>query len=191
MEAKDRIRIIRTLEQELNYKRFIHTMGVAFTASSLAMRYGEDPEKAELAGLLHDCAKCISTDRMMKLCRRGGIALTDSENDNPALLHSKAGRVLAAEQYGVEDADILSAIEWHTTGHPGMTLLEKIIFTADYIEPGRSSARRLPDIRTMAFQDLDEAIRMILSDTLAYLKTTGEPIDGTTQETYNYFEQHR
>lgn len=187
MESRDRTKIIRNLEQNLNYKRFIHTLGVAYTATSLAMRYGAEVEKAEMAGLLHDCAKCISTDKMMKICRNGNFVLHETEKNNPALLHSKAGRILAEQEYNVSDPDILSAIEWHTTGHPGMTLLEKIVFTADYIEPGRSSAKRLPQIRAMAFQDLDKAIEMILHDTLEYLAAAGTPIDEATRDTYNDF----
>lgn len=187
MDKDSRVAMIRKLEKELNYKRFLHTMGVAYTATSLAMRYGEDVERAEIAGLLHDCAKCISTDRMMTLCKKKGFELDAVEKNNPALLHSKAGSVLAAEEYGIRDSAILSAICWHTTGRPDMTMLEKIIFISDYIEPGRTSAKRLPEIRAAAFRDLDEALLMILGDTLDYLQETGSRIDTQTARTYEFY----
>lgn len=184
---KERLDLCKTLEKELKYSRFIHTMGVAFTATSLAERYGADMHKAETAGLLHDCAKYLDTDEMERLCRQGGIPITRYEKGNGALLHSKAGSVLARTKYGVEDREILKAIQYHTTGEPDMSLLEKIIFIADYMEPGRNSAPNLDEIRTLAFQDIDQCLIKILSDTLQYLATTGKEIDPMTQRTYDYY----
>ena len=94
---------------------------------------------------------------------------------------------MAEHEYGVEDPDILSAIRWHTTGHPDMTPLEKIIFVADYIEPNRQQAPHLKTIRHLAFMDLDEALRVILKDTLDYLDSIHGEIDGMTEETYLYY----
>ena len=91
------------------------------------------------------------------------------------------------ETYKVEDSDIINAILNHTTGRPEMSVLEKIIFIADYIEPGRKSAPNLTEIRKLAFTDLDKAMLVILADTLSYLKTTGMPIDQKTQMTYDYY----
>ncbi|WP_130837851.1 bis(5'-nucleosyl)-tetraphosphatase (symmetrical) YqeK [Lachnoclostridium sp. Marseille-P6806] len=187
MDKEQRVKLIRRLEKELNYKRFIHTLGVAGTAAALAMRCGADMEKAELAGLLHDCAKCMSPEKMRTICIEARMPLSEPERNNPALLHSKAGRVLARMEYGVEDEEILNAIAWHTTGRPAMTLLEKIIFIADYIEPGRNAAQRLPEIRSAAFRDPDEALIMILSDTLRYLRVSGAAVDSMTQKTYDYY----
>ena len=185
----NKIELIRTLEQELNYKRFVHTMAVAGTASSLAMCYGMNIQKAELAGLLHDCAKCIDVRKMQKLCEKAGLEITPFEAGSGSLLHSKAGSVLAAGKYGCTDPDILNAIRYHTTGRPGMSLLEKIIFVADYIEPGRYTAKNLPEIRKMAFEDIDEALMKILYDTLVYLNSTGNTVDPMTQKTYDYYRQ--
>ena len=189
MKRLNKIELIRTLEQELNYKRFVHTMAVAGTASSLAMCYGMNIQKAELAGLLHDCAKCIEVRKMQKLCEKAGLEITPFEAGSGSLLHSKAGSVLAAEKYGCTDPDILNAIRYHTTGRPGMSLLEKIIFVADYIEPGRYTAKNLPEIRKMAFEDIDEALMKILYDTLVYLNSTGNTVDPMTQKTYDYYRQ--
>ena len=189
MKRLNKIELIRTLEQELNYKRFVHTMAVAGTASSLAMCYGMNIQKAELAGLLHDCAKCVDVRKMQKLCEKAGLEITPFEAGSGSLLHSKAGSVLAAEKYGCTDPDILNAIRYHTTGRPGMSLLEKIIFVADYIEPGRYTAKNLPEIRKMAFEDIDEALVKILYDTLVYLNSTGNTVDPMTQKTYDYYRQ--
>ena len=99
MNKKERINMIRELESELAYGRFIHTMDVACTAANLAMCYGEDPAKAELAGLLHDCAKCMSLGKMLKICEKAGVDPSrDIEKNSGSLLHSKAGAVLAARQ---------------------------------------------------------------------------------------------
>lgn len=189
MKRLNKIELIRTLEQELNYKRFVHTLAVAGTASSLAMCYGMSVEKAELAGLLHDCAKCIDVRKMQKLCEKAGLEISPFEAGSGSLLHSKAGSVLAAEKYGCTDPDILNAIRYHTTGRPGMSLLEKIIFVADYIEPGRFTAKNLPEIRKMAFEDIDETLLKILYDTLVYLNSTGNTVDPMTQKTYDYYRQ--
>lgn len=183
----DRLDLFRKVEKELKYARFIHTMGVTFTATSLAACYGADVRKAETAGLLHDCAKYLPLSEMQKICAGAGLTLTRMEEESAALLHSKAGSILASTRYGVDDPEITDAIRYHTTGRPGMTLLEKIIFVADYIEPGRTQAPDLPQLRRLAFEDLDGALLLILKDTLAYLHSTDKEIDSMTQKTYNYY----
>lgn len=185
----DRLSLYKELEKQLKYSRFIHTMGVTFTATSLAMRYGADARKAELAGLLHDCAKYIPVEEMERICEEGGLEISSFERGNSALLHSKAGSVLARTKYGVTDKEILDAIRFHTTGRPGMTLLDKIVFVADYLEPGREEAPDLPEVRPLAFRDLDQALLLILSDTLTYLNGTGKRIDPMTQRTYEFYEK--
>ena len=153
------------------------------------MCYGADLEKAETAGLLHDCAKCMDVRKMQKVCEKAGLTVSSFEADSGSLLHSKAGSVLAAEKYGITDPDMINAIRYHTTGRPGMSLLEKIIFVADYIEPGRFTAKNLPLIRRLAFSDIDEALMKILYDTLVYLNSTGLVVDPMTQKTYDYYKQ--
>ncbi len=177
----------KSIKKILDKDRYRHTMGVAYTAASLAMRYGEDIEKAFTAGLLHDCAKCIPNDEKYELCERYGIELTKSEHEIPSLVHAKLGAYLAKSKYGIEDEDIINSVRTHTTGEPGMSLLQKIIFTADYIEPHRNEAPDLPEVRQEAFVDLDRAICKILSDTLVYLEKKGGKIDPQTQKTYEYY----
>ena len=125
----------------------------------------------------------------MKICKKHNIHVNKIENKNPFLLHAKVGSFLAMEQYGVRDKDIINAILNHTTGRPGMTKLEKIIYIADYIEPNRKHAPNLTEIRKLAFIDLDQALMRILEDTLSYLETLKSDIDPMTQKTYNYYKE--
>lgn len=185
----DNKQIRKAVKKLQNGQRFEHTLGVAYTAVALAMKYGVSLKDAELAGLLHDCAKCLSHEEKIAICLQNGIEMTEVEKRNPFLLHAKVGRFLAEKNYKVEDPDILNAILYHTTGRPEMTLLEKIIFTADYIEPGRDQAPNLTEIRKIAFEDIDKAIIWILKDTLCYLKSGGGEIDPMTQITYNFYKK--
>lgn len=173
---------------ELDEPRYQHTLGVMYTAASMAMRYGENLENALIAGLLHDCAKCIPGPAKIALCEKYQIEITDIERKNPGLLHAKLGAFLAAEEYGVQDNDILMAITSHTTGRPGMSLLEKIIYIADFMEPGRKELPNMADVRKLAFEDIDKCLFRILQDSLAYLKSRDFAIDPMTEETYNYYK---
>jgi len=148
-------------------------------------------EKAMLAGLLHDCAKCLSTEKKIGLCVKKNIDITEVEISNPGLLHAKAGMVLAEEEYGIKDTQILHAIRVHTTGEADMGLLDKILFVADYIEPNRCEAPRLEEIRKLAFSDLNRTVAEILYDTINFLNTKSGAIDPTTQITYNYYAKYR
>lgn len=177
------------LRKVLDPRRYRHSQGVRYTACALAFVSGADLKAAETAGLLHDCAKYMADDVMLKTAQKNHIEITETERKNPSLLHAKLGAVFAEKKYGITDPEILSAIRFHTTGKAEMTLLEKIIFTADYIEPSRTKAERLPEIRKTAFSDLDESIYMILQDTLKYLETSPKDIDKTTAEAYNFYKE--
>ncbi len=183
-------KIEEKLEKHLDEDRMRHTRGVMYTAASLAMVYGCSLEKAQVAGLLHDCAKCIPNKKKLKMCLENQIPMTEYEEANPFILHAKLGAFLARQKYGVDDEQILDAITWHTTGKPDMSLLDKIIYLADYIEPGRDKASRLPYIRKLAFQDLDECMYQVLKDTLEYLSVGGsDGIDEMTEEAYGYYRE--
>ena len=179
--------IRKKLDKALTSKRYTHTLGVAGCAASLAMAHGADIEKANLAGMLHDCAKCIDIQKQFKLCKKYNIELSEAEKQSTALIHAKLGAYIAKNSYGVEDEEVLSAIRWHTTGKPEMTLLEKIVYIADYIEPGRRDIPRLDEIRKMAFKDIDETMVIVLKSCLEYLESKNAPIDPVTQETYDYY----
>ena len=191
MKNVDIGKIRKKMEKTLDPKRYEHTLGVAYTASCLAMCHGADPEKAKVAGLLHDSAKCMTNEKMIAICEKNHLPISQVEWENPFLLHAKVGSYLAKSEYHITDQDILNAILYHTTGRPGMSLLEKIVYMADYIEPSRKQAPHLSDIRKLAFHDLDEALFLILKDTLEYLQGIGNTVDQMTQETYDFYQANR
>lgn len=181
-------KIRRELEKELKKDRYDHTLGVMYTASALAMVYDVDLEQALLAGLLHDCAKNRSIQDQLRLAKKHHIGLTESERAMPALIHAKLGAYLAKHSYGIYDQAVLDAITYHTTGKAEMTMLEKILYISDYIEPGRDRLETLPIIRNIAFTDIDKAVYMVSEATLSFLKKTGRKVDRTTEITYEYYK---
>lgn len=183
--------IKKQLHKELGEKRYTHTIGVMNTAMLLASSHGISVEKAEMAGLLHDCAKKMKDKDSISICEHNHVTITEVEKRNPFLLHAKAGAELAKTQYRITDEDILSAIRCHTTGKPEMSTLDKIVFIADYIEPNRTHSDKLPYLRKLAFQSLDDTLVEILHDTLLYLQEKGGEIDPMTKETYDYYITER
>ena len=166
------------LKKELDRQRFEHTLGVERTARQMARVFGEDEEKAALAGLLHDCAKCMTLSQMVKAARHADVDPVMKESK--ALMHAVAGRCVAQEVYGVQDEDVLGAIRWHTTGHANMTRLEKIIYLADVIEPGRKPYPGLEALREQCMQDLDGAMHTALRMSLEHVKEQGKTLHPDT-----------
>ena len=123
--------------------RYEHTLGVSYTCMALAMRYSANLDQAEMAGLLHDCAKRYDDATIICKCQEHGIELTEGELRAPAVIHAKLGAWMAEHKYGITDPEVLSAIACHTTGKPAMSLLDKILYVADYIEPRRDKAPNL------------------------------------------------
>lgn len=188
-------KIKEKLSKKLSVKRFDHTIGVSYTAAAMAMRYGLNVDRAAMAGLLHDCAKYMTDDELIEKCTKYGIECSETELRNGYLLHAKLGAYLSKEKYGIEDEEICSAVRYHTTGKPAMSVLEAIVFTADYIEPGRKVLSNFKLIRSMAFVDLDEAVYLILKNTLSYLNDEKEAeqgqkeIDKHSVEAYKYYKK--
>ena len=178
----------KQMKEELSDDRFEHTIGVMYTAESLAMRYGVDMTKAAVAGLLHDCAKCIPNAQKIKMCKKHDIEITEMEEKNPSLLHAKLGAYMAEAAYGVNDPEILSAIKWHTTGKPDMSMLDIIIYMADYIEPNRDKAPNLKQIRKLCFENIEEALYQVLEGTLEYLSDRPDMIDPMTKISYDFYK---
>ncbi len=179
----------KQLKSKLDPMRYEHSLSVSFTCAALAMRYGYDIDKAELAGLMHDCAKRYTDNELIARCEKHGIPLTEDELKAPAVIHAKYGTWMAEHKFGIRDKEILSAIGCHTTGKPGMGILDKILYIADYIEPRRDKASNLPQMRYLAFQDLDRAMYEILAGTLEYLKKKGSSEDPMTRQAFAYFEK--
>ena len=182
MERKVIYKIREQLKDGLSEKRYQHTLGVEYTAACLAMRYGADIAKAELAGLLHDCAKEYSEEQLRAMCK-------DYQGSDKTL-HAVCAPIVARNKYGIEDTEILSSIRWHTTGKANMALLDKIIFVADFIEPCRKMITILPEIRRIAFEDLTYAVFRISEETIPYLKMMDYPMDNNTVECYEWLKEN-
>ncbi|MGN0267605.1 MAG: bis(5'-nucleosyl)-tetraphosphatase (symmetrical) YqeK [Lachnospiraceae bacterium] len=188
----ERVPMIRKkLKKKLEPYRYEHTLSVSYTAMALAMRYGCDLEKAELAGLLHDCARQFDNQTIYEKCLEKGIPVTEDEEKNKVLLHAKYGSYMAEHKYQITDPEILSAIRYHTTGKPDMTLLEKIIYIADYIEPRRNKADNLDSMRQLAFVDIDQALTEIMQGILVYLNETGSNVDSQTESAIDYYQNRQ
>ena len=187
--SRENIDLIKAdLKEKLPKKRYEHTLGVAYTAASLAMCYGEDILKAELAGILHDVAKTKKSFELKDDMKEYIDPYTDGDyvaliaDKAPQILHAIYAPYLAKRDYKIEDKDILSAIRWHTTGKKDMTMLEKIVFVADYIEPNRKKLPDLDRIRTLSFHDISEAVKVTAKSTIEYLGSQGMYIDKFTYE---------
>ncbi len=189
--------LIKTLQNKIkdviSEKRYIHSLGVQYTAASLAMIYDVDILRAEIAGILHDSAKALSDKEILKECKKLDLSVSEVEKQAPSnLLHAKVGAVYAKRKYDIDDEEIISAIRWHTTGKPEMSTLEKIIFVADYIEPGRKMITGLTEVRKVAFTDIDKAVYLELHNTITYLEeknsNTFKSMDEHTLEAYKYYK---
>ncbi len=164
----------------LKHKRIPHVLGTEQEAIRLAERYGADVEKARIAALLHDCTKKLDMESQLALCDHYGIQLDELEQVSLKLLHSKTGAALARDVFGV-DEEIYKAIWWHTTGHADMTLLEKIIYLADYIEPSRDFPG-VDKLRSVCYKDLNEGLLLGLEMTIREMTDMGNPVHRATLE---------
>ncbi len=164
----------------IRHKRVAHVMGVEEEAVKLAKFWGADPELARHAGILHDCTKYLELDDQLKLCRKYGIELDSLERKAVKLLHSKTGACIAKYVFGEPD-EVYEAIFWHTTGKEDMTLLDKILYMADYIEPNRDfdGVERL---RELSYTDLDQALLLGMNSTIQEMEERGVPIHTNTRK---------
>lgn len=166
------------LKKTLDAPRYAHTLGVEKMARQMARRFGVDEEKAALAALLHDCAKCMTLSQMLKAAKDEPV--DPSMRGSKALMHAVAGMCVARDVYGVQDGDVLSAIRWHTTGRAGMSKLEKIIYLADMIEPGRKTYPGLEALRVLCRHDLDLAMVTALRMSASHVDEQGSALHPDT-----------
>lgn len=162
------------MKAALKKARFEHTRGVVETAGELARRHGVDPARARQAAWLHDCAKSLERESMRPLLRWSGA--DRHEKGMPALWHAPVGAYLARRDHGVTDPEVLRAIRWHSTGAPGQSQLVKVLFVADYIEPGRPPWPELPLLRRLARTDLQAAWTRGIAHKLMDLIEKGRPL---------------
>lgn len=179
------------LAHHLDKERYEHSLNVSLIASALAMAYGIDYIKAELAGLLHDIAKGYTDMELISCCKAADITLDDNHLRSVQVLHAMYGAHLAKSIFHIDDEEILSAIYWHTTGKADMSLLEMSVFIADYIEPMRDKAKDLKKIRQMAFENPQKTMYKITADTIEFLESKHTYINTRTIECCHYYSQYK
>ena len=180
---------LAALFDALTVKRFAHTLAVAYTARSLARAHGVDEHKAEIAAALHDCAKCLPADEMRRICKERGLTDDPDILASGALMHSLVGASLAETDYGVTDREILDAIASHTTGRPGMTDLEMVVFLADKAEPTRVRYASLDKVRMLAPLSLKRAMIVSMEGTRDYVKNGGKPLHPQSLQTLAWLKE--
>jgi len=184
----DESTLICYLKENIDQKRLTHSLATAEEAVKLAKFYGADIEKAHVAGLLHDVAKGKCQYGLKKYADQYGIDIDDIELKNVELIHGKLGAAMVKEHLDINDEDILSAIRWHTTGRAEMSLLEKIIYLADLIEPGRKF-EGIETIRQVAYRDIDKAMLLALKQVMCFVRSKGFALHPNSVEAYNYFNK--
>jgi len=173
----------------LSEHRVAHVAGCENESVKLAMHYGEDAELAAEAAILHDITKKLKLDEQLILCREYGIICDKAQLENEKLLHALTGAALAADKFGVSES-VAEAIRWHTTGKPDMSILEKIIYLADYIEPTRDF-EGVEKLRELAYEDLDEAMILGLEMGLEELSRWGIQPHKDSVEALNWYKNRR
>ena len=179
----ERQKALDIVKLQLTEHRYQHTLGVMETAISLAEKYGADVKKAEIAAIFHDYAKFRPKDEMKEIIMSQGLP-QDLLLYNTELWHAPVGAYLVEKEAGVSDNDVLDAIRYHTSGRPNMTLLEKVIYLADYIEPGRHFPG-VEEVREIANENLEKALIKAIQNTILFLMKKNQTIYPETFYTYN------
>ena len=173
----------------LTEKRARHVAGCEEQAVKLARRWGADVYEAAEAGILHDITKKLSDEEQLIMCDKYGIILDAAERRNPRILHARTGAALARELFGIPDG-IYSAIRWHTTGKPDMSLMEKVIYLADFTEPTRDFEGVEP-LRKLCFEDIDRAMELGLRMSLEEIRSRGEDAYKDTVDAYQWYKKEQ
>ena len=183
---EDIVKIRQSLSGILKNKRLAHTMLTAREAICLAARYGADTQKARLAAMLHDCIK-LPNKELIAFAEQNCYDITTEERHSPYLIHSRLGAVIANEKYGVTDPEVLQAIENHTLGKVGMSLLDKIIYVADKIEPSRDFDG-VDEIRETAYIDINAAMLQVMQHSAEYTMASGRALNPATKAVMDYIK---
>ncbi|NLC69089.1 MAG: HD domain-containing protein [Clostridiaceae bacterium] len=173
------------LKRDLDTERYMHSINVMNTAVELAGYYAVDKRKAEIAGILHDCARGLSREGIFSTCIIAGIKVDEINKRQPKLLHGPVGAYLARVDYGIGDEEVLEAIKVHTTGKENMGMLDKIIFLADIIEPERDF-QGVDRIREMAYMDIDRALMLAFDRIITHVLEKRELLHPDTINARNY-----
>jgi predicted HD superfamily hydrolase involved in NAD metabolism len=185
-----RQRVLEWLDEQVPKSRVEHILRVEDMAIALAEHHGVSTYKAAQAGLMHDLAKYFKPKRLLELAIADGLDLDPVYRENPRLLHADVGAIVARDEFGVKDGDVLRAIANHTLGTPGMDTLSCIVFLADSLEPGRGDSDDLHHLRTLSFQDLKRAVWMTCDYTIQHLLRTKKLIHPRAIATRNWFLQN-
>ena len=177
--------MLHYLQINLKESRLRHSLSVCDTAVALATTYGANIESARIAGLVHDCVKNMKDTELIKVAIEHEVQLDEICLLNPSILHGLVGSIVAREVMGIEDEDILNAIRYHTTGRKNMSILEKVIYIADYIEPLRKFSG-VKELRNLSVVDLDAAVIQSLENTIKYVISQKELLCLDTVEARNY-----
>jgi len=185
----DYTEILKWLKDNLNEERYFHTLGTAQCAKELAAKYDLDCEKAYLAGLLHDCAKCFSNEKLLDIIHQN-LDVEECEMLNYKTLHAPVSAYIAEKEFNVKDKEILSAIRWHTLGKLEMSDFDKIIFLADKIEPNTRDKEYSDKIRSILEENngLNKALLKCYKETIKSLVKRDLKICLLTIEIYNKLE---
>jgi len=181
----DESEMLHYLKLNLSESRLKHSLGVSETAVALAKKYGENIESARIAGLVHDCGKNMKDEQLIKVANDHELQNDEIYLRNPSILHGLVGSIIAREVMGIQEEGILNAIRYHTTGRRNMSVLEKIIYIADYIEPLREFSG-VDKLRILSMVDLDAAVIQSLENTIKYVISQKQLLHIDTVQARNY-----
>lgn len=167
--------------------RYQHSIGVMETAAQMATLFGENVEKARIAGLLHDCAKDIDKSKMVAMCENLGVYLDPMKKEQRSLIHADLGAKLLETEFQIDDPDIISAVKHHTLGRENMNNLEKILYLADLIEPNRKPYEGIEELRRLSEKNLDCAMLCAVEQSIEHIQHKHKPLHSQTLATQQYF----
>jgi nicotinate-nucleotide adenylyltransferase len=174
------------LKERLSQKRYNHSLNVAEECRKLALKYGEDPDRAYFAGLLHDICKELPAEEQLELVQQSGFSVCREEIETHSLHHAIAGAYFIKKNFGIEDIDIINAVRFHTVGRAGMTRLEEIVYLGDLVSADRDY-KDVEKMRRLAYAGLDEAMLEALAFSIRSVVKKGGLIPPCTSEAYNFY----